>query len=412
MNISLLTIFGTWGGAETHTVQLTRTLIERGHTVTVVCLTDYTYALYRERSCVQIPLMYLPIPKVQWKMSLADWICLFSEQPWDTCVLVKGTFAVGSWNLDLAARCCFGNYLTIEHLVDPIPEKTSRRHLGIFPGLGLWWYRGRFHRFFRSVGPRKVVCVSDAVRRRLIEDYRFPARKVVTVRNGIDVQRFRPDPAYSAAWRRCWGVPRGALLFGAVGRLAPMKGYGTALAGFQALLKRFPEKDLRLVLVGEGPHEQALKAQAEQIVPGGRVVFSPFCDRPWEPLNALDVFVMPSVNEGLPLTLLEAMACGCCPVATAVGGIPEVLSKPELGWLVPTGNADAFAAAMIDAASRTPEQRETMGRRAREHVMANFNAAVQFNLLADVIESLSPGPRLRRYLPGSVVPPPGQVDGN
>ena len=64
---------------------------------------------------------------------------------------------------------------------------------------------------------------------------------------------------------------------------------------------------------------------------------------------------MPSLNEGLPLALVEAMSCGCCPVATAVGGVPELVNIPELGWLVPQGDAAAFTAAMIDAASRTPE---------------------------------------------------------
>ena len=139
-------------------------------------------------------------------------------------------------------------------------------------------------------------------------------------------------------------------------------------------------------MAGEGPQEHELRAQAEQIVPGGRVIFSPFCDRPWEALNALDVFVMPSRNEGMPLTLLEAMACSRCPVATTAGGIPEVLSRPDLGWLVPVGDADAFTAAMIDAASRTAEQRATMGEHAREHVQAHFNAATQFNALVDIIE--------------------------
>jgi glycosyltransferase involved in cell wall biosynthesis len=203
------------------------------------------------------------------------------------------------------------------------------------------------------------------------------------------VERFRPEPAYAEAWRRRWSIPGEAIAFGAVGRLAPMKGYDTALAGFQVLLDRFPGKDLRLVFVGEGPQEEALRSLATTIVPSGRVVFSGFCDRPWEPLNALDVFLMPSLNEGLPLTLLEAMACGRCSVATAVGGVPEVLSRPGLGWLVPAGDRDAFATAMVDATSLTRAQRTTIGASAREHVLANFNATVQFNLLADVIEQTS-----------------------
>jgi glycosyltransferase involved in cell wall biosynthesis len=381
---------GPWGGTEVHTVRLARTLKDRSHDAVVVCLTDETYAAYKAFAGDTIELRPQPIPKERRSMGLVDWVRLLRRQPLDTCVLVKGAFEVGSWKLDLAARLVYPTYLTIEHLTgDPIPTKTTRRHFGVVPGVGWWWYRDRLRRRARAVGPRKVMCVSDAVRRRLVEGYRFPPSKVVTVQNGVDVSRFRPDSVHGEAWRRRWGIDARAVAFGAMGRFAPMKGYNTALTAFQALLRRFPEEDLRLILVGEGPQEQVLRARASQIVPDGRIVFASFCDRPWEALCALDVFVMPSLNEGLPLTLLEAMACGCCPIATAVGGIPEVLSKPEVGWLVPAGDGQAFAEAMIDAATRTPAQRASIGASAREHIVKDFNAAVQFNLLVDEIERSS-----------------------
>jgi glycosyltransferase involved in cell wall biosynthesis len=224
----------------------------------------------------------------------------------------------------------------------------------------------------------------------------------VTVRNGIDVNQFRRNAAAAKAWRGQWAIPQDALLFGALGRFTQTKSYDTALEGLNALLRRFPEKDIRLVLVGEGPEESVLRRLASEM-PVGRVVFSPFCEKPWEPLSALDVFVMPSRNEGLPLTLLEAMACGACPVATAVGGIPEVLSTPELGWLVPAGDSKAFAAAMLDAASRTSEHRSNMANCARQHVTTNFNADVQFNVLADVIDSLAAGAHISKDATRDVV---------
>jgi len=253
--------------------------------------------------------------------------------------------------------------------------------------LGLWWRRELLRGMLRSVGPKKIICVSEAVRLRLLNEYRFPGRKLVTVSNGIDPLRFRPDPDSAAACRQRWGIPDGALVFGAVGRFAPMKGYRTALSGFETLLERFPGLDLRLVLIGQGEEESALRARADAIVPRGRVVFAPFTDRPWEALSALDVFVMPSLTEGLPLTLLEAMACGCCPVAMAAGGIPEVLTTPELGWLVPVGDEAAFAAAMNEAASRTPAERAAMGMRARGRVETSFDSAMQFNRLVNEVES-------------------------
>jgi glycosyltransferase involved in cell wall biosynthesis len=170
-----------------------------------------------------------------------------------------------------------------------------------------------------------------------------------------------------------------------MGQLIERKGFDAAITSFQALLKRFPSRDFRLLVIGEGPCERDLKALAQRSVAENRVIFSPFTRKPWELLNVIDVFVMPSRNEGLPLALLEAMACGCCPVATAVGGIPEVLNSPELGWLVASNDGDALTEAMVDAASRTAEQLAVMGSHGREHIRANFSAAVQFNLLADSV---------------------------
>ena len=162
-----------------------------------------------ERHCPeQVEILRHPTPKEPKLMNILDWLLLLSKLRFDACVLVKGFFEVGGWRLDLAARLRFANYLTIEHLTgEPVPVKTSRRHFGVFSGLGLWWYRDRLRKFSRSIGPRTVVCVSDAVRRRLVDDYRFPARKVFTVRNGIDVERFFPDRHTHWLVAGVWGIP-------------------------------------------------------------------------------------------------------------------------------------------------------------------------------------------------------------
>jgi len=114
---------------------------------------------------------------------------------------------------------------------------------------------------------------------------------------------------------------------------------------------------------------------------------------------------MPSLNEGFGLALAEAMACECCSIATAVGGVPDMISNSDFGWVVPTADSDAFTTAMIDATLRTSEQRMHMGKLAREHIVANFNGAVQFNCLADVIESLIPEPHMRLAEAGNVTRP-------
>ena len=390
MNIAVLTITDEWGGAERATVGLVRTLCERGHTAKVVCLTERTHRLYGERGGCPVDLTTLFIPTDWWKIGLWDSLQLFAGKTWDLCILVKGSFLVGRWTIDVAARWRFGNYITVEQLQPPAaPPKSARCYFGFFRRPNFWWFRQRVKGFVRSLGPKKVICVSDTGRTQLLKEFLFPEGKVVTVHNGIDPERFQRDEVQRNCWRQQWNIPAAAVVIGLVGRLSQRKGYESALIGFQALVRQFPEKDFRFVFVGEGPHEQALRKLAGQIAPSDRVIFSPFCDRPWEPLSALDVFVMPSLTEGLPLALLEAMACGCCVVASAVGGIPEVITTPELGWLVPAGDTEAFTVAMTEAASRSPEERAGMGARAREHVSQNFNASVQFSILADTIESVA-----------------------
>jgi glycosyltransferase involved in cell wall biosynthesis len=164
------------------------------------------------------------------------------------------------------------------------------------------------------------------------------ARKVVTVHNGIDCARFRPDAHRRAAARRSWGVPENAVVIGAVGRLSPEKRHGVTIGAVKRLAARLPDLDLRLVLVGDGTERTALG------------------------------------EEALPLALLEAMACGCCAVAAGVGGVPEVLTDPRAGCLVPPGDDEAFTAALDEAA------------RAGARVVTQFDAGRQYAALADPIE--------------------------
>ena len=83
------------------------------------------------------------------------------------------------------------------------------------------------------------------------------------------------------------------------------------------------------------------------------------------------------------------MACECCPIATAVGGIPEVIKDPNVGWLVSPKEHSKFAEAMIDAASRTIAERDEMGKSARQTIVQNFNLSKQYEKLAEIVESLS-----------------------
>jgi len=323
---------------------------------------------------------------------LRSWYRFLRTLGTDVAVLAKGWPEVGSPWLDLACRLAFrGRFLTIEHSTPPRRSaKTSRRHFGgLVPGLGLWWYAAGLRVYTRSLFPRRIVTVSRALADELVQHYRFPASKVVPVPNGVDGERFAPDPEARARVRAAWKVPADAILFGNVGRLRILdKGVDVAIEAFARLCAANPDRPLWCVLVGSGGDEAALKAQARDSGWGHRILFPGATDRPWEAHCGLDVFLMPSRFEGIGLSLLEAMACGCCPVAMGVGGIKDVVTDGALGWAVPPGDREAFLRCMQAALDVGPEGRAAIGARARAHVLARFRAKDQYGKLADVIERL------------------------
>ncbi len=387
MDVSILTTASGWGGAELQTVALARGLVARGHRVTIAELGHEMYSLRIGGYPDSPRIVALRRRRKHGDIGHFEAVRLVRQLPRGVCVFPKIEFDAGNWQLDLAARRWFRRYVTIEHTTcPPMPLPATARHFGgLLPGVGLWWYQLLASRVARSLGPHLVLTVSEAIRKGLLSHYRFPARKVVTVHNGVDLSRFRPDAERRRSVRASWGIPDNALVFGSVGRLHHLKGHALSVKLFAQLAHSMPERDLWLVLVGDGPAAGDLAASVQAAGLERRILLKGFSEKPWEAHAALDVFLLPSAFEGLSLALIEAMACGCCPIATAVGGIPEVVRDAAVGWLVPFGDADAFLAAMTAAAQASPATRAEMGHRARQHVMTSFNAGAQLSRLVNLV---------------------------
>jgi glycosyltransferase involved in cell wall biosynthesis len=212
------------------------------------------------------------------------------------------------------------------------------------------------------------VAVSDetaevARRRREVDSARLSV-----VPNGISLERFGPDPARGARLRDELGA-RGAFVVGTVGRAAPEKNQALLIEAMAPLLG----PGTRLVIAGDGPSLPALRAlvAAAGVAPfvhllGART------DVP-DVLRALDVFVLSSSTEGLPLVIPEAMATALPVVATRVGGVPNVVEVGTTGFLVPSGDAAALRA-QIEALRDDPVARHALGTRAREVALARFSS--------------------------------------
>jgi glycosyltransferase involved in cell wall biosynthesis len=383
MKIAIITDTSLWGGLETHAAALAETLDRAGHRLTIFCLDARAIPLFRKAVAETIAVVELQKPS---RKGLVAWLQALRSVDADAVLLEKGTLNTGSFAFDCALRLKFSRYVTYQQLEPPkLPPRTSARHLGgLVPGVGLWWYKWRWSGWLRSLAPRATICVSDSARDALATDYGFSMRKLVTIRHGIDLDQFRPDPEMRARARAAWGVPDGAFVFGTVRRFVHEKGIDVLVDAFAALRKA-ASRDVRLVLIGEGPEQGALQELAERHGVADAVVFPGFTLTPWTAYPGLDVFVIPSRIEALGVVVVEAMASGCFVIASRVGGIPEMVSDSSLGTLVPAGDPPALAAAMRHTLDIGPDVMAAHLEHARRHVADHFNLRVQSMRIADVM---------------------------
>lgn len=238
-------------------------------------------------------------------------------------------------------------------------------HSNLFAGQRALMYAERA----LAYGTHTVIADSSKVHRHLVERQGLPARKVRTIMNGIDTQLFSPD-APAAAAREALGVPAQALVVGTVGRLVPVKDQDSLLHAFAQVAPTTPQA--RLVVVGEGPLRAQLEAQASGLGIRERVHFAGGRRDVHQLLPAFDVFVLSSISEGLPLTVLEAMACGLPVISTDVGALKEAVENGQTGLLVPSRQPAALAQA-IGTLLGHPERRRSMGEAALTRVRGCFD---------------------------------------
>ena len=186
----------------------------------------------------------------------------------------------------------------------------------------------------------------------------YPRDQIAVLRNGVDTELFRPvDGSY---WRG--RVAAGRKLIASVGLLIPRKGHDLLICAIAKL------PDIHLVIAGQGPDEEKLKALAKSLGVADRVEL--VGSVPHEELPALysaaDMLVLATSREGWPNVLLEAMACGAPVVATNIGGIPEIITRPEAGVIVPERTPEALAIGISQILDDPPDRAAT-----RSHAKAH-----------------------------------------
>jgi glycosyltransferase involved in cell wall biosynthesis len=210
------------------------------------------------------------------------------------------------------------------------------------------------------------LAISQAVRDRLVAD-RIPAGKIRIVPEGVDVERMRRLPhgnLHAALY-----LPTNAPIVGNIGALVAQKGHHTLIDAAAIVVKEV--SDVRFVILGEGELREQLERQIKQLHLERHVFLAGFRPDVLELLKDMDVFALSSTHEGLCTSLVDAMAARKASVATAVGGVPEVVADGETGFLVPSRDVKALAARLVQLLT-DPGLRSRMGEAALQRAQRLF----------------------------------------
>jgi glycosyltransferase involved in cell wall biosynthesis len=233
-----------------------------------------------------------------------------------------------------------------------------------------------------------VVCVSQAQADK-VRAAGVPDAKRILIRNAIGAEAFvAPAPAIRAEMLGWFPAPPRGLI-GAAGRLSPEKGFAVFIDAAEQIACERPE--VGFILFGDGPLRADLERRIDERGLRERFLLAGFRNDLSRYLPNLDLAVMSSFTEGLPVILLETGAAGVPTVATFVGGIPEVIDDGRSGFLVPAGDAPTLAARIIALLDDEP-RRHAMGQAARERVRRDFSFANTSRQYQDLFEKLTRKP--------------------
>jgi glycosyltransferase involved in cell wall biosynthesis len=252
------------------------------------------------------------------------------------------------------------------------PKVCATIHSLTFNEQRAWWDPRKW--CSESILPRilpradSIVAVSHEVAAATARQLRIPLERVLTIPNGINGSRFRHNRDVKVL-RHKLALPTDEIILLSVGRLTRQKGYPVLLSA----LKRIPEEKRPLtIIIGDGPDKRDLHLLASQHRLTDTVRFLGRRSDIADYLEASDLFVMSSLWEGLPLALLEAMAAALPVIVTRVGGNAEVVEEDRSGILVPPGNDEALAQAVLTLVD-DPAKRAEFGMAACERIKSNFS---------------------------------------
>jgi glycosyltransferase involved in cell wall biosynthesis len=262
-----------------------------------------------------------------------------------------------------------------------VPAVVATVHLFVEMGYGP---RSKAKHRMQGLGVDRYIAVSHHLGGRLRDTFRIAQQKVTVIHNGIPTTQFDGIATPAGSTWKAGDLQRPIVL--CLARLDKQKGIGFLLQAAQEVEKA------TFVLVGEGPERAHLVSEAKRLGVSERVVFLGHRNDVPQLLAGADLFVLPSLWEGLPLSILEAMAANKAVIATAVGGTPEAITHGATGLLVPPSDPAALARA-IRSVLEDSNLAQRLARAGHEHVNLEFSIESMVRRTTAVYRQLLDGPR-------------------
>lgn len=217
-----------------------------------------------------------------------------------------------------------------------------------------------------------IITLSQGLRQALVQTYHITRKSRITVLPiGYDLKSFAETKRHQGVFRARWNIPDDVPLIGIIGRLLPVKNHRLFLETAKKVHETLPSA--RFVIVGDGEERESLEHYVQALGLSRQVIFTGWQQQMESIYSDLDVLVNTSLNEGTPVPIIEALSVKCPVVASDVGGVSELLDGGTSGTLIPSGDRDALAEAILDTLENPPDMthaQETMLRRYGIHRLA------------------------------------------
>lgn len=247
------------------------------------------------------------------------------------------------------------------------------------------WNRRLMYRILNFKIDRFIGC-SKRVAQDVLANFGNPKKgQVLHIDNSVDADAYANVVVDRVKLRSSLNIPDKSFLFLAVGRLAPTKGYDNLIAAFSQVVNEYP--NVHLLFLGDGRLRNDLEKQVCDLNISDNVLFLGKVSDVGIYLKASDCFVMSSLAEGMPLSILEAMAAGLPVISTAVGGIPEIIPDDSYGLLVPPGDVDALKDAMVSYLEKDDIDLSEISKRAKNRIYEKYTHDIAVSKLKDVYMS-------------------------